>query len=61
MAQPAGVLLMNGQPATRTFREAALRAGPGRVMAEVEAEQVCTKAGLLIETTLDLIRSSPAL
>ena len=33
-----GVLLMNGPPVTRTFREAALRAGPS-VMAEVEAEQ----------------------
>jgi hypothetical protein len=33
-----GVLLMNGQPVTRTFREAAVRAGPA-VMAEVEAEQ----------------------
>ena len=31
-----GVLLMNGPPVTRTFREAALQAGPGRVMAEVE-------------------------
>jgi hypothetical protein len=34
-----GVLLMNGPPITRTFREAALQAGPGRVMAEVEDEQ----------------------
>eukprot|EP01052_Picozoa_sp_SAG31_P024838 SAG31_NODE_2140_length_6350_cov_2.239962_1_plen_612_part_00 len=33
-----GVLLMNGHPVTRTFREAAIRAGPA-VMAEVEAEQ----------------------
>ena len=35
----AGVLLMNGVPITRTFREAALRAGAGRVMAETEDEQ----------------------
>ena len=34
-----GVLLMNGVPITRTFREAALRAGAGRVMAETEDEQ----------------------
>ena len=34
-----GVLLMNGPPVTRTFREAALRAGVGRVMAEKEDEQ----------------------
>ena len=33
-----GVLLMNGHPITRTFRETAIRAGPA-VMAEVEAEQ----------------------
>ena len=33
-----GVLLMNGQPITRSFREAAIRAGPA-VMAEVEDEQ----------------------
>jgi hypothetical protein len=34
-----GVLLLNGAPVTRTFREAAMRAGRGRVLAEVEAEQ----------------------
>lgn len=34
-----GVLLLNGAPVTRTFREAAMQAGRGRVLAEVEAEQ----------------------
>ena len=33
-----GTLLLNGAPVTRTFREAAMRAG-NRVVAEVEAEQ----------------------
>ena len=35
----SGHLLMNGPPVTRTFREAALRAGSPTVMAEVETEQ----------------------
>ena len=35
-----GVILLNGgPPVTRTFREAAMRAGRGRVLAEVEGEQ----------------------
>ena len=38
--QHHGVLLMNGPPVTRTFREAALRAPPGTVISFVEGEQV---------------------
>ena len=51
-----GVLLMNGPPITRTFREAAIRVGAGRVVAECEDEQENFMLGTHLFTPLGLTK-----
>ena len=55
-----GVMLMNGPPVTRTFRRAALQAGQGRVMCEVEDEQENFLLHTQLFSPLGLTRSNGA-